>query len=388
MPLAFNNPTVTSTLNRLARPRREKEDMDAANQLVTRLSTQARQAGGDTRSDFLQAPSAHGQSVGVDGDALRTQSTLNTTPPRRATSAGAAETPAPTVNARPQVEVPDAEGKPIPDTPPVFDLPPEGGGKTKPHRPAYGEDEDPPLPPGDDAGDGAGPGDGAGGGDGGGGGGDPESPGGGEDNTPPPNEPYPDDGGEEEFVDDLPVDDLPDDDAPPEIAGLSELAALLVHRLNQPDPYSEEDIQRIRDYQAGERQREREQAFGGLDLNAARRGVFHSSIPVAGRARLEEGFRRAAEAADLDLLQMVSEARERRQSTAVQEALQLLGLGQTEQQTANALAIAAAQLGMHHGIDPNSLLAALMGQGGGGAANSGSYDLLYTLLGSYFGGGG
>lgn len=164
--------------------------------------------------------------------------------------------------------------------------------------------------------------------------------------------------------------------------GLKNLADFLAARLNTPGPYSDEEIQGLRSAWASDRDRRQGEAISDVTGNAARRGVFFGSPLTSGIGEVRQGFERDTLQFENELIDKIVQAREGRTNSTVQSALQFLGLANNEEQARNQLALAAAQIAQAGGIDPNSVLALLMGMGDG--SGGGIDPQLYALLGNLF----
>lgn len=168
--------------------------------------------------------------------------------------------------------------------------------------------------------------------------------------------------------------------------GLRQLADFLAARLNSPGPYGDDEIQAIRDAFAVDRDRRQGDAVAGATSDAARRGVYFGTPLTSGLGEIAQGFERDTLAFDNELMDRIVQAREGRTESTINQALQFLGMANNEQQARDQLALAAAQIAQAGGIDPNSVLALLMGMGDG---DGGGIDpQLYALLGSLFQGEG
>lgn len=170
------------------------------------------------------------------------------------------------------------------------------------------------------------------------------------------------------------------------IAGLSQFADWLVNRLNSPDPYGDEEVQRILASESSRRGEERRKAVGDLSVDAGRRGVFYGSPLTSGIGEVDTELQRQADVFTNALTERRVNAREARSSDTAQKALQFMGLAGDEKRAKNQLAIAAATLAQNGGLDPNSLLAMLMNQGSGDTSSF-SPELL-AMFGSMFEGDG
>ena len=162
----------------------------------------------------------------------------------------------------------------------------------------------------------------------------------------------------------------------------TQLADLIVNRLNAPNPFGTAEIEALRESGRVEREQQRRAQTAALEADAARRGVFFGTPLTTGLGEMEAAIQRSADQTERDILQLVAEATERSSQATLDDALQFLGMAGNEQQAMNQLAVAAAQLGQQGGIDPNSALALLMGMGG----DAGGIDPnLLAFFGSLFG---
>lgn len=186
-------------------------------------------------------------------------------------------------------------------------------------------------------------------------------------------------------------DPAPEPEAPPgetppdgniQIPGLSALADLLVARLNQPNPYGDSEVARIRGEGAASLEARRQDGIEGVRADANRRGVFYGTPLSSGMGRVETDMAREAATFENDLIERIVNSRENRSNSTIQHALSFLGLAQDETQARNQLAIAAASLAQASGIDPNSALAFLMQMDGssGAGMNSDAWALLGNLF--------
>lgn len=353
MSLFFSGLDTSGTIKRL---KAEQDELSRLGQQTAgRVATQTNQQGGDTRSDFLQAPGAEATSVGVDGDAARGQGSGGLDPGSdtgrtagtgpvvdNTTDVGDRTETQPTGRPRLPGESPLGTGDNVPVGDPMDvpqgDLPVDPNPSTPPPDSGLVKLPQPPNDPFGDTTGGQNPGDGTSGGDG----------------------------------------ELPDG----QISGLSQLAELLVHRLNQPDPFSDEEIAQLRQAMNDEFDAELQGRFRQEDTAAARRGAFFSTIPVAGRQKAVADISRGRQTADAQLLDRIVSAREGRSTNTINQALQFLGMAQNEEQARQQLSLAALQLAELGGIDPNSILALLMGEGAGPGGPTGSeWDALMGVLG-------
>lgn len=186
--------------------------------------------------------------------------------------------------------------------------------------------------------------------------------------------------------------------------GLENLGGLIERLLGNPSAFGSPQIQEIRSALAGERERERQQRAAALNADAARRGVFHSTIPAFGLSELEGELASREALADAQLTAQAAQFHQTGQQQAIDNAFRFLGMGQQGAAGLANLGGLAGQIGFAGaptvggilnsfmqmpgaqagGVDPG--IAALIGQllqgGGGGAqqqAGGGGFDITQIL---------
>lgn len=176
----------------------------------------------------------------------------------------------------------------------------------------------------------------------------------------------------------------------PNAIGLENLGGLLERLLGSPDVFGNEQILGLRESLARERARERRDVGSSINVDAARRGVLQSSIPVTERIGLEDRLAGRAEDADVQLLNLAAQSRAQQLNTSIGQAFSFLGLGQQNDQLLGQLGGLAEQLGIQGAPNQGQGIEALLGLpgGGGGGINPQLLQQLGALFGQGQGGGG
>lgn len=259
------------------------------------------------------------------------------------------------------------------------DPPPTGGGPPTPGdgKPPFVDDETPP-------------------GTGGTGGGTPGGGGPGDPNPPPPEDPPGPDGPDDppEEPPEEPPEPPPGEPDPPPPGGdgswdLSNLAALLAQRLNQPSAFGTEEIQQLREWLASEREASRIGRTADLEADAASRGVFYGTPLTTSLGDLESELARAEAGHDVQLTQLAAQYQQEGMNRAIQDAMNFLQFASGERNSMFQNALAAANAGGAGGPDINTLLAGIMGLPGGSVEglDPGFVELLSFLFPGITGGG-
>jgi hypothetical protein len=172
--------------------------------------------------------------------------------------------------------------------------------------------------------------------------------------------------------------------------GLGDLGSLIERWMAQPGQFGQPEIQGIRSALGQEREEARRGAGARINADAARRGVFHSTIPALSQLGVEKELAGQEAMADAQLLSQAAQSRERGLQSSIGMGMDFMNQGQ---QNAIQQALATGQLGnmmMGQGTqgapNMNSGLAALMQMGGGGAQGLMDPNLM-AMLGNLFGGG-
>jgi hypothetical protein len=167
------------------------------------------------------------------------------------------------------------------------------------------------------------------------------------------------------------------------LGGLAEIIAGLI---NNPNPYEMDDIQRMREFMAGERDRTRKLRTADLTTNAANRGVFYGTPLTTSLGNLETELSRSEAQYDTELTRMAAEGRQNALSGYLGQALQFLTGAQGDQSIANQLALGAHGQGIMGGPDMNNAIQQLMALQGTGPGQLDS-AMITNLLGILFGRG-
>lgn len=169
----------------------------------------------------------------------------------------------------------------------------------------------------------------------------------------------------------------------PEAIGLGNLGALIERQLAQPGAYGLDEVQRTKEYLAGEREAQRKTGVAGINADAARRGVFHSTMPVTSIGDLDAELMRASALEDVALQEKVAMSQQQGLQAAMQNAFGFLDRSQQGQQGLGQLGALAAQLGFQGAPDMNQATTNFLGLPGGqgGSVDPGVMAQLGQLLG-------
>lgn len=106
--------------------------------------------------------------------------------------------------------------------------------------------------------------------------------------------------------------------------GLENLRAILERRLGTPSAFDMEVVQEIRSALDQERAGRRAQAASDINVDAARRGVFHSTVPAFDVRELEKSLAEEEALADAQLTQAAAAAQDQGLQSAVSDAFRFL----------------------------------------------------------------
>lgn len=161
--------------------------------------------------------------------------------------------------------------------------------------------------------------------------------------------------------------------------GLGNLGALLERRLGNPTAFGGREIEALRSAMDAGDDQWLNQRFGELDVDAARRGVFSSTIPTRGRGEALGQVGAARKMANAQLLAQAAMARDQGLSGAVQDAMGFLDRAGMEQERGIAglgnLGQAMLALGLQGGPDMNMAGSGISGFQPSGATGGGMDDL-------------
>lgn len=137
-----------------------------------------------------------------------------------------------------------------------------------------------------------------------------------------------------------------------------DLGRLIEEAYRKPSRYDNEEAKKFYDYAKGDLQHERDMSLSELDTNAARRGVFHSSIPVTGSDAVGIGERYNRGLGDLatNIEREMATTQAGDRSSAFGDAFKFLDGANRSDQTDLMIAQLAAQLGGNGGIDIGDVL--------------------------------
>jgi len=172
--------------------------------------------------------------------------------------------------------------------------------------------------------------------------------------------------------------------------GLENLAGVIERGLGTPSAFGSEQIDALRSSLRDDLGAQFQEGVEGLDIDAARRGVFHSTVPTAGRARLQGQQDRALASADAGFAAQAAQAQDAGRRDMIGAALNFGQMGQQGQQFQDNLAARLAEIS-GRGAPSGDVAATNLAGLGGQFSQPGAGQIdpsVMALIAQMFGGGG